>query len=104
MGTVPRKRSLRRHPRAADVRLYGMATSTPSALDERERRLAVIAATSVCVVIISILAGVIFGEFPDAAWVLAVPVGMLGGGVAAITSTAMLVASRRARKVQPFVR
>ena len=63
-----------------------------------------IAATAVCAVIASILAGVIFGELPDAAWVLAVPLGMLGGGVTAIASTVMLVASRRARRAQVFVR
>ena len=90
----------RRHPPAIDRRLYVMPTSTPSAVDQRERRLAVIAITAVCAVIASILAGVIFGELPEAAWVLAVPVGMLGGGVIAIASTVILVFSRRARRAQ----
>lgn len=81
-----------------------MTTSAPSAVDERERHLAVIAAMAVFAVIASILAGVIFGELPDAAWVLVVPVGMFGGGVTAIASTVMLVASRRARRAQAFVR
>jgi hypothetical protein len=81
-----------------------MTTPTPSALDERERRLAVIAATAACAVVASILAGVIVGELPDAAWVLAVPVVMLGGGLVAIAASVMLVAARRARRASPLVR
>ena len=70
-------------------------TSALSAGDVRERRLTVIAATSVVVLIASILVAVVVGELPEAAWLFVVPVGMLGGGVTALVSTSLLVASRR---------
>ena len=47
-------------------------------------------------VVLSILIANIVGELPEPMWVLLVPVGMLGGGVATLASATLLLLLRRA--------
>jgi len=63
-------------------------------MNRRSQRLLVVAGASAAIVVVSIVIGTILGEFPEALWVLLVPIGMLGAGLVCVVSLGMFFAQR----------
>jgi len=63
-------------------------------MNRRSQRLLVVAGANAAIVVVSIVIGTILGEFPEALWVLLVPIGMLGAGLVCVVSLGMFFAQR----------
>jgi len=67
-------------------------------MNRRSQTPLIVAVASATVVVTSIVIGTILDVIPDALWVLLVPIGLLGGGLACVISLVVFF-TRRVRGV-----